>query len=259
MTSIDFSVIIPLYNASPTIERSIQSALNQTYQPKEIIVVDDKSTDNSLSVVQSIKTHDIKVVLIQNTRNLGVSRARNIAIEKASSNWIAFLDADDFWHPQKLEIQKYFIEKTGAKLIGCTSTLKEMDSRIKVNQLKTQTLYPRHFLWKNFFPTPGIVTEKSNILTFNENLRFSEDFDLWRKLVQKYNQAILIKYPLVVLSKHPFLDSGLSSNLIRMEIGELKALSQENNIYLRYLAYIFSLLKFIKRVLLKFLRTLVIF
>lgn len=87
-----FSVIIPLYNKEKYIKRAINSVLKQTYQNFEIIVINDGSTDNSLSVIKSIKDKRVKIF---NQKNLGVSNARNKGIKKAKGEYIAFLDADD--------------------------------------------------------------------------------------------------------------------------------------------------------------------
>ena len=92
------SVVIPLYNKEQYISRSIQSVLNQSVAVSEIIVVNDGSTDNSLAVVKDAFLHETKVRIIEQ-ENKGVSAARNTGIENASSEYIAFLDADDLWLP----------------------------------------------------------------------------------------------------------------------------------------------------------------
>lgn len=95
-----FSIIIPLYNKEKYIQNTIESALNQTFKDFEIIVVNDGSTDSSLATVKQIEDSRIKIFSIKNG---GVSRARNFGIEKAKSDLIAFLDADDLWYSQHLE------------------------------------------------------------------------------------------------------------------------------------------------------------
>ena len=102
MEQILFSVIIPLYNKQDYITRTINSVLNQTYQNFEIIVVDDGSTDKSLSVVKTIKDKRIKVF---SQKNLGVSNARNKGIKQSKGNYIAFLDADDEFLPRYLDLR----------------------------------------------------------------------------------------------------------------------------------------------------------
>ena len=88
------SVVIPLYNKEKYIKRAIESVLNQTFQKFEIIVVNDGSTDKSAEIVQNIKDPRIRLI---NQKNAGVSAARNRGIQEAKYEYIAFLDADDFW------------------------------------------------------------------------------------------------------------------------------------------------------------------
>ena len=96
----DISVVIPLYNKKDTIERALRSVFAQTYQPKEIIVVNDGSTDGSEKIVKKIDHPKVRLI---NQENRGVSAARNRGIETAKCEWIAFLDADDEWDDGYLE------------------------------------------------------------------------------------------------------------------------------------------------------------
>ncbi|MFL2623645.1 MAG: glycosyltransferase family 2 protein [Flavobacteriaceae bacterium] len=95
-----FSIIIPLYNKEKFIEKTIQSALNQTFLDFELIIVNDGSTDGSLELVKVFKDRRIKIYTIPNG---GVSKARNFGIQKANANLIALLDADDLWKSSHLE------------------------------------------------------------------------------------------------------------------------------------------------------------
>ena len=102
------SVVIPVYNKEKFIENTIYSVLNQTLSDFELIIVDDSSTDKSLSIIDSIKDKRIKTYSIKNS---GVSKSRNYGVEKSSSNLIAFLDADDLWKNNHLEqLYKLYLE-----------------------------------------------------------------------------------------------------------------------------------------------------
>jgi len=101
------SVIIPVYNAELYLEESIRSALEQTYRPFEILVVDDGSTDGSGSIARKFKEQIIYIY----QSNQGVAAARNQGINKSSGKFLTFLDADDLWKPKKLSIQmKYMLD-----------------------------------------------------------------------------------------------------------------------------------------------------
>ena len=99
------SIITPLYNAASFISETIQSVQNQGYQHWEHIIVDDLSTDTSLSIAEKYASRDSRIRIIENTENLGAAVCRNKATEAAKGDYIAFLDADDLWYPEKLDKQ----------------------------------------------------------------------------------------------------------------------------------------------------------
>lgn len=103
------SIIMPSWNTGNFIAESIQSVINQTYRRWELIIVDDCSTDNTDEVVGSFRDERIKY--LKNEKNLGAALTRNRALREARGEWIAFLDSDDLWKPQKLEYQIKFMEK----------------------------------------------------------------------------------------------------------------------------------------------------
>ena len=106
------SAIVPAYNAEAFIERTLKSVLCQTYKNLEVLVVDDGSTDKTFEIVQSIAQKDSRVTLIRQ-KNAGVAAARNLAIEKSTGEYIAPVDADDIWYPEKIEKQVNCILKAG--------------------------------------------------------------------------------------------------------------------------------------------------
>ena len=111
------SVVIPTFNRASTILRAINSALNQTYPVYEVIVVDDCSADNTFEIVESVD--DSRVRIIRNSVNSGACRSRNNGIGAAAGNYIALLDSDDEWLPEKLEKQMFALEETGADVCSC--------------------------------------------------------------------------------------------------------------------------------------------
>ena len=105
------SIIMPSYNTASFIEETIQSVLNQTYTNWELIIVDDCSTDNTNEVVDTIK--DCRIHYLKNEKNSGAAISRNKALREAKGQWIAYLDSDDLWMPEKLEKQIKFMEENG--------------------------------------------------------------------------------------------------------------------------------------------------
>lgn len=107
------SIIMPSYKCGRFIEESICSVQAQTYQNWELIIVDDCSEDETISIVFELKKNDDRISLYQNTINSGAAVSRNAALGYANGRWIAFLDSDDLWEPTKLEKQIKFMEKNG--------------------------------------------------------------------------------------------------------------------------------------------------
>jgi len=123
-----FSVIIPIYNKEKDVETTIKSVLNQTYIDYEVILVDDGSTDNSLDIVNAIEDDRIQIFTKQNE---GVSKTRNYGITKAKAEYIAFLDADDYWYPNHLEILHHLIKKFPEEAWYATSYEKRFHTNFK--------------------------------------------------------------------------------------------------------------------------------
>ena len=111
------SVIIPSYNRANTIKRSLESVLNQTYKDIEVIIVDDCSTDSTRQIIESYD--DERIRYVKNDTNSGACQSRNNGITIANGEYIAFQDSDDFWRPNKLEIQLEFMKKCNADVCFC--------------------------------------------------------------------------------------------------------------------------------------------
>ena len=96
------SIIVPMYNAEKFIGKTIESVLSQTYENWEMLIMNDVSTDNSLAVVNEYAKKDDRIKVVNTEKNMGVVKGRNHLIDLANGKYIAFLDADDYWHSQKL-------------------------------------------------------------------------------------------------------------------------------------------------------------
>ena len=111
MSSFLVSIITPVYNSKEYLEASINSVVAQTFKNWEMLIVDDGSNDGSSELLISIANNDKRIKLIKHNENLGAGIARNNAIKKANGKYIAFLDSDDLWHSEKLQIQINLMEK----------------------------------------------------------------------------------------------------------------------------------------------------
>ena len=113
------SIVVPVYNAAPYIENTVQMVLQQTYQDFELILVDDCSTDNSVALLEDLleQRKDVRLRLVKKERNQGAAAARNTGLDMASGRYIAFLDADDVWLPHRLEAGLRFMEEKKAGFV----------------------------------------------------------------------------------------------------------------------------------------------
>lgn len=114
------SVIMPAYNATAYIEEAIRSVMNQTFPHWELIVIDDASTDDTCAMVQRLMAEDSRIRLVQNPTNMGVARTRNHGLEICHGEYVALLDCDDIWCPNKLETQLALAAESGADILYCS-------------------------------------------------------------------------------------------------------------------------------------------
>ena len=191
------SAVIPAFNAAHFIDQALKSIHNQTHPVDEIIVVDDGSTDNTEAIVRSSAPE----ALYLRQENQGPSAARNRGIEAASGDWVAFLDADDQWTPQKTTEQLIALKKQ-PQLCLIASDMAEIgshDQQITASVLAKHQQYEffkeldgavlpnalSRLVSKNFIPT-GTVLVKRDVLfssgLFNNEIRFGEDLELWAKI-----------------------------------------------------------------------------
>ena len=220
------SVIIPCFNCEGTIGRALDSVSQQTWLPREVILVDDGSTDQTLSSLQKIRESMglswIKVLEL--AENRGPSAARNIGWDAAKEPYVAFLDSDDSWHPSKIEIQlKYMQDNPDVVITGhCSSWLQEGEA---------SSLLPKHYAIKpatkwimlisNRWSTPTVMLKRDLNFRFEPTKWHSEDYFLWLRIICGGYKAMHIDLNLAYLHKPPYGSRGLSSQLWPMEKGEL--------------------------------------
>lgn len=209
------SIIMPAYNAARTILESIESVLAQSYRQWELIVVDDGSTDGTSATVE--KVADQRVLLLKQ-ENSGVAAARNRDLEQAQGEYIAFLDSDDIWVPEKLEKQVDVFRNEKKGNTGLVYTEKRCFSE------KTADAYAcrsRQFddiadnflrlLIFNYIATLTVMTKKSvieDVGMFDESLFGTEDWDLWIRIAKRYEIACIDEE----LAYYRVHEQGISKN-----------------------------------------------
>ncbi|QIP13906.1 glycosyltransferase family 2 protein [Spirosoma aureum] len=198
-----FSVVIPLYNKASYVEKAVESVLCQTFSDFELIVVNDGSTDSSVEKLARFTDDRLKLI---NQSNTGVSGARNKGVKHARFDYIAFLDADDWWHERFLEEMNalitqfsdaglygsnYFVVKNGVN----TPAQVGVEAGFEMGYINYFKVYARTFwvpLNCSFVVVKKSVFEQEK--GFNEHLRFGEDLDLWIRIALTHKVGYVNKF-----------------------------------------------------------------
>lgn len=247
------SVVIPCFNAAQFLEQTIQSVLAQSHDRLELIVVDDRSTDASADLVRAFIGRDPRVRLIEMPRNTGAPAApRNAGVRAARGAWVAFLDADDLWHPRKLEFQMRALRESGAQM--CSTQMRDLQPGKSVEfrdppaACATQRIDLRMQLTKYRTPTSSIVVRREFVAAnpFNEDLRFKarEDTDCFIRAHEYIDHSIKLLYPFVLYRMRDLQISGNKLKMVSRHLHMLKQYRLRSGAALGVKAYYFTFTHF---------------
>jgi teichuronic acid biosynthesis glycosyltransferase TuaG len=199
------SIVTPAYNVEKLIGKTIESVLRQTIQHWELVIVDDCSKDSTRDIVASYAANDARIRLIALDKNHGAPAApRNIGVRDARGRWIAFLDADDIWHPEKLALQLAAADSTSARFIS--SQMKDFcdDSNLRflpVDSASVGAVTFRQQRIKGRIPTSSVLVSRELMLAFpfNEDIRYKavEDYHCWMRILASGVEHRKVQYPLL--------------------------------------------------------------
>ena len=200
------SAIIPAHNCENYIKSTIQSVLKQSHANLEILVIDDCSTDNTLQIVTDFAKTDNRIQVFQNEKNLGVAKTRNRGFELAAGKFIALLDGDDIWEPDKLQKQIALLEKTDCEFCYTSySYINAAGAQIGSAHIVPESCAFLDLLKENFICCSSVVLKKKLVEKHKMSSDyFHEDFVFWLELLQNGYKACgctqsLVKYR---ISKH---------------------------------------------------------
>lgn len=221
------SIVIPTYNSAAFIADTLESVLRQTIDSWEVIVADDCSTDTTCAIVEEFASKDARIRLIQLPQNSGRPAVpRNIAIRESRGKYIALLDSDDLWHPQKLEIQIAAMQKTNVPF--SSTRIKRFSNILELNDISHEkfdgsaiditTLSHDRLLRKNTICNSSVIVKRELIIEapFNEDIRYKaiEDYHCWLILHQRYGlSSIVLEAPLTF---YRLVESSISRSKLFM-------------------------------------------
>lgn len=202
---------MPAKNEAAHLETAVNSVLSQSLKSFEIIIVNDGSVDATSAIAHHLSRKDKRIRVIDNPKPVGAARARNSALQVASGRYIAFLDADDVWLPDKLGKQMELIQRTKAALCYSGFVRSHHSGRTRTVTVPTTVDYDT-LLHGNVIGclTAMIDTQKTGLVSF-PTLKRRHDFALWLKIVEDNGPAVGVPEPLAIYYQRP---GSLSSNVI---------------------------------------------
>jgi glycosyltransferase involved in cell wall biosynthesis len=255
------SVIVPCYRCTASLERAVASVAAQSEVPHEVILVDDCSADDTPEMMRTIAGQYapgwIRIVLLE--RNSGAASARNAGWAIATQSYIAFLDSDDAWHPEKIRLQyRHMLENPEVALCGhahkilSTAAMPDWALRNAEKRTEAKRISKWNLLLSNRFVTPSAMLKRDIPQRFVEGQRYMEDHMLWLNIA--FSGALIerVSLPLAAIYKRPYGQAGLSAQWWLMERGDLgnyrRLLAQNFISQPQYFAFlVYSCAKFLRR------------
>tara|TARA_B100000886_G_scaffold333529_1_gene287705 strand:+ start:814 stop:1563 length:750 start_codon:yes stop_codon:yes gene_type:complete len=206
------SIITPTYNSEKFISETINSILKQTYTNWELLITDDCSTDKTVEIVESYVKKDYRIKFFSLKKNSGAAIARNNSIKNSKGRYISFLDSDDLWLKNKLELQINFMKK-GDYALTYTSYEKFKNKNTFISNIYCFDKLNYNDMLRNNYIGCLTAIYDSNLLgkILMPNIRRRQDYALWLKILKKVDYAYGLD---IILSKYRVLDSSLSKGFI---------------------------------------------
>lgn len=193
------SVIMPAHNSAAFISEAIGSVLQQTYSNLELIVIDDASHDETVVIVEDLIKNDQRIVLLKNKQNLGPGPSRNTGIKAAKGDFIAFLDSDDLWLPQKLEVQLGFMAEHNIKMCFSSYLLMNEEGKKLPKMIEAlPVLTYKKLLLSNYVGNLTGIYDAREAKYYAPTLPKRQDWALWLNILEKTGPAWGILKPLAI-------------------------------------------------------------
>lgn len=203
-----------VYNSENTIENSIKSILNQSFENFELIIVDDCSTDSSVEIIKNYQKNDKRVKLFKNDINIGLTRSLNIAIKHSIGEIVARQDSDDFSNPHRFEVQKNYLVSDNYDLCVSRAINKQNNKKLP----RFTYFLPNNIVvkFKNPFIHGTLMIKKkvlNKIGNYNESFYFAQDYYLFNELIKNNKKIKYLKEPLYILNT----ENNISQNFQKQQ------------------------------------------
>lgn len=186
------SVIMPAYNAGRFLEEAVRSVMGQTVTNWELLILDDGSTDDTLSIAQKMAQEDSRIRVLPNEHNMGVAKTRNRGFDLCRGDYVALLDSDDCWYPQKLQMQLALMEETGADLCYCAYAIVDAaGKKTRADYLVPPKVEFSDLLKQNVIGCSTVMLSADITKKYRfETDFYHEDYVLWLRLLQDGHKAV---------------------------------------------------------------------
>lgn len=195
------SVVIPVFNAQETLAKTIESVLAQTYPVFEILLVDDGSSDHSRDIMEAYSLQDSRIRVLLNEQNCGVAISRNRGVQQAKYDWICFLDSDDCWREDKLELQlQAILENPKTELCFTASSFVDQDGNESeyVLHVPKQVTFDK-LLRQNVISCSSVMVRRQLLLDcpMPHDRAIHEDYATWLTILRRIPYALGVDIPLL--------------------------------------------------------------
>jgi teichuronic acid biosynthesis glycosyltransferase TuaG len=241
------SIITPSYNSSKYIVECIESVLSQTYENWEMFIVDDCSTDNSKEIISAYSTKDKRIKPFFLKQNVGAAEARNVAIRQSKGRYVAFLDSDDLWNPEKLDKQLSFMKENVLAFSFSTYQFMSEDGKELLNIISAPKMMTYHSYLKNtIIGCLTVIIDREKTGEFEmPNIRSSHDMALWLLIMKRGFSAYGLEQN---LAKYRVVSSSNTSNKVKAskEVWNVYRKVEKLNIFysaICFIGYAFNAIK----------------
>ena len=208
------SVVMPLFNAEKSLNKSVHSVLSQTYNNLELIIVDDCSTDASFELARNWAKKDERIILLKLEKNAGAGIARNTAIKEAKGRYIAFLDSDDSWYPDKIRHQISIFKTRNVNLVCSWYDVVNSENEPVGTRKPREWITYNELLKENVIGCLTAIYDTNRIgKIYMPEIRKRQDYALWLNILRKTEKAYCAQ---VALAEYYIQENSISSNKIEM-------------------------------------------